>query len=491
MMDPDVKTHCDVLLFKIDVRAGTWGIYNFYKMQVVHQKGKDLYILFTRWGRIGDDGQFQQTPFPRCDEAIKEFRKIFKSKTGNDWLQLPTKPFERKPKKYRLVEPEERVFGKDLKDMKLDFPRPKHTSQLNPYVQDLMKELTDVSAMWNAMKQVCSSPMLPFGRLNKQKLIEAKGIIAQLQAIVKELEEMKKAMPLTDMEKYAAGLEKVAHLSNEYYHLIPPSGYEFERIPILDDEEKLMEEWKSIETLLELEVAAKMMAGALHRINELNPLDYVYRCMGCKIQLMDETDVEAQYILRYVSTTAPQSKVQAIFRLSREGEAERLKASGIGSNHRLLLHGSSSSNLISILSRGLLVAPPEAPCTGYLFGKGIYTADKFSKSRNYCHNYSTNSKTKFMLVCQVALGKCKDVYLADEVQSCPDGYDSVRAIASKYPDPAYDLTLPTGVVMPLGSEVSRQEKKTGPRQWRNWVSDHEFIVYKSDQVALRYLIQFQ
>ena len=34
MMDPDVKTHCDVLLFKIDVRAGTWGIYNFYKMQV-------------------------------------------------------------------------------------------------------------------------------------------------------------------------------------------------------------------------------------------------------------------------------------------------------------------------------------------------------------------------------------------------------------------------------------------------------------------------
>ena len=26
----------------------------------------------------------------------------------------------------------------------------------------------------------------------------------------------------------------------------------------------------------------------------------------------------------------------------------------------------------------------------------------------------------------------------------PDGYDSVRAVAASYPDPLYDLTLPTG-----------------------------------------------
>jgi len=34
MTDPDLNTYCDVLLFKIDVRAGFWGMYNFYKMQV-------------------------------------------------------------------------------------------------------------------------------------------------------------------------------------------------------------------------------------------------------------------------------------------------------------------------------------------------------------------------------------------------------------------------------------------------------------------------
>jgi poly [ADP-ribose] polymerase len=36
------------------------------------------------------------------------------------------------------------------------------------------------------------------------------------------------------------------------------------------------------------------------------------------------------------------------------------------------------------LSQGLRIAPPEAPVTGYMFGKGIYFADMVSKSANYC-----------------------------------------------------------------------------------------------------------
>jgi len=35
----------------------------------------------------------------------------------------------------------------------------------------------------------------------------------------------------------------------------------------------------------------------------MNPLDYVYRCLDCKIELMDETSSEAQHLLRYIATT--------------------------------------------------------------------------------------------------------------------------------------------------------------------------------------------
>ena len=61
-------------------------------------------------------------------------------------------------------------------------------------------------------------------------------------------------------------------------------------------------------------------------------------------------------------------KVEAIFRLARSDEEKRLQSCELN-NHMLLFHGSSTSNLISILKQGLKVAPSEAPTTGYLFGK--------------------------------------------------------------------------------------------------------------------------
>ncbi len=59
-------------------------------------------------------------------------------------------------------------------------------------------------------------------------------------------------------------------------------------------------------------------------------------------------------------------------------------------NRQLLWHGSRLTNWVGIFSQGLRIAPPEAPCTGYMsvvcyvvvfrlthcrFGKGVYFAD--------------------------------------------------------------------------------------------------------------------
>ena len=40
--------------------------------------------------------------------------------------------------------------------------------------------------------------------------------------------------------------------------------------------------------------------------------------------------------------------------------------------------GSRLTNYVGILSQGLRIAPPEAPSTGYMFGKGVYFADMVS-----------------------------------------------------------------------------------------------------------------
>jgi poly [ADP-ribose] polymerase len=43
-------------------------------------------------------------------------------------------------------------------------------------------------------------------------------------------------------------------------------------------------------------------------------------------------------------------------------------------------------NFAGILSRGLRIALPEAPVSGYMFGKGIYLAEMSSKSANYLYS---------------------------------------------------------------------------------------------------------
>ncbi len=71
-------------------------------------------------------------------------------------------------------------------------------------------------------------------------------------------------------------------------------------------------------------------------------------------------------------------------------------------NRVLLFHGSRLSNWAGILGQGLRIAPPEAPPTGYMFGKGVYFADMASKSANYC--WATPSRFAITkLFCLIAL----------------------------------------------------------------------------------------
>lgn len=58
--------------------------------------------MFTRWGRIGEPGMNQRSPFNDVNEAKEDFKKIFKAKTGgNNFEELDT--FSRVKKKYNIT----------------------------------------------------------------------------------------------------------------------------------------------------------------------------------------------------------------------------------------------------------------------------------------------------------------------------------------------------------------------------------------------------
>jgi len=176
--------------------------------------------------------------------------------------------------------------------------------------------------------------------------------------------------------------------------------------------------------------------------------------------------------------------VQSIFRVNREGEDGVFQAYEDTANHQLLWHGSRVTNFVGILSQGLRIAPPEAPVTGYMFGKGIYFADMCSKSANYCHATPAHPDALAML-CEVALGDpCEMKQAANHLLTPPKGFDSTKGVGATHPDPREETQDPESeqCVIPLGKGVASGVTDSA-------LLYNEYIVYKVQQVKMRYLVQ--
>jgi len=88
---------------------------------------------------------------------------------------------------------------------------------------------------------------------------------------------------------------------------------------------------------------------------------------------------------------------------------------------------------VGILKRGIQIASPVAPVTGYMFGKGIYFTDVASKSANYCHA-KRDSHEGLLLLCYVALGNCYEVGMAEKFVKLPKYFHSYKAVEKFIPD---------------------------------------------------------
>ncbi|XP_074983366.1 protein mono-ADP-ribosyltransferase PARP4 isoform X4 [Caretta caretta] len=191
-----------------------------------------------------------------------------------------------------------------------------------------------------------------------------------------------------------------------------------------------------------------------------------YRALRCKIQAINPKSEEflnvKQQVLKNNHSDCP-VKVLQIFRVGRISEtAEFLSSLG---NVQSLFHASSVCNFVGILSRGLLLPKivvedhgMERTDVGNL-GSGIYFSDSISTSIKYSLQ-SEMDGTRLLAVCNVALGTCLDLYKkALSLTNAPSGYDSVHGVrktANIYSD----------------------------------FEDDEFVVYKTCQVKMRYIVKF-
>jgi poly [ADP-ribose] polymerase/centrosomal protein CEP128 len=68
---------------------------------LLHDTNRGLYIVLTRYGRIGETGMHQRSPFAKIEDALVDFHTIFKQKTSNDFTDLDN--FALANKKYNIV----------------------------------------------------------------------------------------------------------------------------------------------------------------------------------------------------------------------------------------------------------------------------------------------------------------------------------------------------------------------------------------------------
>lgn len=175
----------------------------------------------------------------------------------------------------------------------------------------------------------------------------------------------------------------LSKLSSKYYSLIPVAESKDELIKPINNQHTLQQEYTKMDNLVNVEFTSRLLLAALYRQYTMNPIQYIYNSMGAKITPLEEGDPECDMVRAYCLNTGKDCDIKGlrIFKVERRGEVEPFEkiAEAIG-NRKLLFHGSSMTNFLGILAQGMRIAPPEAPTTGFMFGKGCYFADMFAKS---------------------------------------------------------------------------------------------------------------
>lgn len=490
----------DAMLHQTDVGKNS---NKFYVIQLLHPVGNNgQCTLFTRWGRTGENGQTQKKgPFP-VSSAIGEFEKQFKSKTAANWADRRT--MVRKNGKYFWIErdfeadedqeddEEPAAEESDEKGKGKEKPREKTPESTAPEeVQNLIKLIFNVALMDAHLKELnYDANKLPLGKLSKATILQGFSVLKVLSEVLDQ--------PGGPASTSRGGLNNACEqLSGDYYSIIPHAFGRNRPTPIRG-KEHLKKELELVDALGDMSIASKLIQAKPS--NGINQIDSRLEGLNLKsIEPLAPSSKEFKVLETYCHDSAGRThghmsgfNVVDVFKVERNGEAELFSGAGfdaLESGQRMLLwHGSRTTNFGGILSQGLRIAPPEAPVTGYMFGKGVYFADASTKSLGYTH-YHTSDQTGLLLLCEVATAPLLELEDAD--------YDAgakckaANALATKgiggiVPSGWEDVAELTGndelkgVVMPVG----KFDEKNRQNLWYN-----EYIVYDTKQIRLRYLLR--
>ena len=417
--------------------------FNLIPLQLLVDETTQQYATWTRWGRVGEVGQSATACAGDLPSCMKHFEKKFRSKSGLAWQNRKDDP---KPGSYVFVErsyeadevdgvaSEPRAAEKSAKSKEKNgdnYTQPE--SQLEAPVKELMKLIFNHQFFENTMAALnYDASKLPLGKLSKATILRGFQQLKDLAALMNDpgLASTRWSRPVPDA---------IEMLSNMYYSIIP-HAFGRHRPPVIQDRTVLEKEIDLLQSLSDMKEASDIMkldANTAQAGDTLHPMDRQFHALGLQeMTCLDPASTEFRLLHQYLdgsrgATHGMTYTVQHIFRIERGGEKQRFEQSDLSRistpDRRLLWHGSRCTNFGGILSQGLRIAPPEAPVSGYMFGKGIYLADASSKSAGYCAAYNSRGNA-LLLLCEAELGAPMQRLCAASYSAGEDAHD--RGLAS-------------------------------------------------------------
>lgn len=358
------------------------------------------------------------------------------------------------------ISPEEQD-KKMIEDMK--------SCKLDPRVSDLIKLIFDVKIVHNTLIEIgYDVNKMPLGKLSQKNIDKAYAILKQIS---KEIDKGK-----------LRNATRISTLSSKFFSNIPHDvGFKDMRKMKITAKETVNEKLDLLDTLSNMKITKSITNNTE---SEKNIIEQSYDQLNNNIVPIDKTSTKwttiEEFIQKGKCPTHNYYELELLdcYEIDRATEADKYKDEI--DNKMLLWHGSRLTNYVGILSQGLRIAPPEAPVTGYMFGKGVYFADMVTKSANYCHHHLSNN-TGLLIICEVALGDTNDLMHSDyNAADLPAGKASTKGCGATGPSED-NFTEIDGVTVPMGP--GENTGATGSLLY------NEFIVYDVDQVKMKYLVK--
>ncbi len=383
--------------------------------------------VFTRWARVGNKTQTADFPGEGRDKVEREIRK--KLKKG--YTEVKT------------VEAGATVTSAVKNTDLHSIAKSQLIKSANPILENLIQRFVktnvhkiteNTTITYNADTGLFSTPL---GIVTMEGISEARSILADIAKLVRK-------------KTYDSDLN---YLAGKYLRLVPQKvGRKLIIEDLFPDEDAIQKQNDLLDSLKSSNEA-------------LDNTKIVTTDSGKKIETVFKVDLDV------LSDKKERDRINNFFENSKKSmhgydkvrvrEIFAVKIHDMHSNFKNTLtpvhevfHGTSQANCLSILKSGLKVSPPStAAIAGKMFGNGVYGAINSTKSLGYTFGrwgQGGVGESGWLFVCDFAMGKIKTVYSSSDISS---GYDSVWAKAGR------------------------------------GLYNDELIVYKNNQVNIKYLLE--